>query len=107
MPCKYQHQLLSLSLSSCRFHHYTQLTPRRLTHYYYYPYYYRSQGKNFSQGRLNGVELLKDDIEFAETVATAVKTAMSSDGEEVDAVVNTEVEVEVEDDIEAPASVYD
>jgi len=69
--------------------------------------WYAFQGKNFSQGRLNGVELLKDDIEFAETVATAVKTAMSSDGEEVDAVVNTEVEVEVEDDIEAPASVYD
>jgi len=53
--------------------------------------WYAFQGKNFSQGRLNGVELLKDDIEFAETVATAVKTAMSSDGEEVDAVVNTEV----------------
>lgn len=71
--------------------------------------WYAFQGKNFSQGRFNGVELLKTDIEFAETVATAVKAAMSSDGEEVNAVVQTEVdaEVEVEDGVEASTSVYD
>jgi len=67
--------------------------------------WYAFEGKNFSQGRLNGVELLKDDMEFAERVATAVKATMNSGGEEVAAVVKTEVEVE--DDVEAPTSVYD
>ena len=48
---------------------------------------------------------MKDDLEFAEKIATAVKAAMNSGGEEVAAVVKTEVEVE--DDVEAPTSVYD
>eukprot|EP00555_Chaetoceros_dichaeta_P006791 CAMPEP_0198276028 /NCGR_PEP_ID=MMETSP1447-20131203/65092_1 /TAXON_ID=420782 /ORGANISM="Chaetoceros dichaeta, Strain CCMP1751" /LENGTH=423 /DNA_ID=CAMNT_0043970945 /DNA_START=174 /DNA_END=1445 /DNA_ORIENTATION=+ len=70
--------------------------------------WYAFEGKNFSQGRFNAAELLKGDVEFAETLVRAVKTAMDSSGKEVDAVVQTEVEVEVEDDIEVVAtSVYD
>jgi len=67
--------------------------------------WYAFQGKNFSQGRFNASELLKNDLDFAETIAAAVKTAMSSNGEEIDAVVDAEAEVEAE--IEVPSSVYD
>jgi len=71
--------------------------------------WYAFEGKNFSQGRFNAAELLKEDVEFADTIVRAVKTAMDSNGEAVDAVVQTEAEVEVEDDIEVDVStsVYD
>jgi len=65
--------------------------------------WYAFEGKNFSQGRFNASELLKNDLEFAEVIATAVKNAMKPDEKEPEAVVNAEVE----DEVEAPASVYD
>jgi len=68
--------------------------------------WYAFEGKNFSQGRFNAAELLKADVEFAETLVRAVKTAMDSNGEEVDAVVQTEAEAEVEDDIEVVATSF-
>jgi len=67
--------------------------------------WYAFEGKNFSQGRFNAAELLKNDVDFAESIATAVKNAMSSNTEETDIDANTGVEVE--DNVKVSTGVYD
>lgn len=63
--------------------------------------YYSFEGNNIAQGKFNAAEYLKKDVEFAEKIATAVQSKLSSNPEDLEAVVKTEID---KDAIESSAA---
>lgn len=70
--------------------------------------WYSFEDTNFAQGRYNAAEYLKKDVELADKIATALQMKFSSSGEELDAVVQTEVTSEDDEtDSSSSATSYD
>lgn len=62
--------------------------------------WYSFEEMNFAQGRYNAAEHLKNEIELAQKIATAVQIKLASSNASLDAVVKTEVD-DVEDNVES------
>ncbi len=64
--------------------------------------WYSFEDNNFAQGRYNAAEYLKKDVELADKIASAVQSKLSSNSDEFEAVVKTEID---SDETESSSSV--